>query len=135
VITRAATEDDLPAILQIQESALDAAQWDPRDYLAYECLVAENGAAIVGFLVARAAGPESEILNLAVAPGFRRQGIGRQLLSDFGTRHPGDLFLEVRESNEAARRFYERLGFAVVIKRLRYYDNPPDSAIVMKLHS
>ena len=83
MIIRAATEDDLPAILQIQESAPEAAQWAPRDYLAYECLVAENGAAMVAFLVARAAGPESEILNLAVAPGFRRQGIGRQLLSDF----------------------------------------------------
>jgi ribosomal-protein-alanine acetyltransferase len=135
VIIRAATEEDLPAILQIQESAPEAAQWDPRDYLAYECLVAQREAAVVGFLVARAAGPESEILNLAVAPAFRRQGIGRQLLSDLRARHPGDLFLEVRESNEPARRFYERLGFAMVTKRWQYYDNPPETAIVMKLHS
>lgn len=135
MIIRAATQDDLPAILQIQESAPEAAQWDPRDYLACECRVAELEAAVVGFAVARSAGPESEILNLAVAPGFRRQGIGRQLLSDLRTRHPGDIFLEVRESNQPARRFYERLGFAMVTKRLRYYDNPPDSAIVMKLLS
>ena len=135
MIIRPATEDDLPAILQIQESAPEAAQWDPRDYLAYECLVAERGAAIVGFLVARAAGPESEILNLAVEPGFRRQGIGRQLLNDLRTRHPGYLFLEVRESNHPARQFYERLGFAMVTERLQYYDNPPETAIVMKLHS
>jgi len=66
VTIRAATEDDLPAILQIQDSAPEAAQWDPRDYLAYECQVAEREAAVVAFLVARAAGPETEILNLAV---------------------------------------------------------------------
>jgi ribosomal-protein-alanine N-acetyltransferase len=57
------------------------------------------------------------------------------LLSDLRARHPGELFLEVRESNEPARRFYEQLGFAMVTKRLQYYSNPPDSAIVMKLHS
>jgi ribosomal-protein-alanine N-acetyltransferase len=133
---RTATEADLPAISEIQASAPEASQWNPRDYLAYECRVAERDSLVLGFLVVRAvAEREWEILNLAVAPGVRRQGVGRQLLSDVLERHTGECFLEVRESNEAARRFYERLGFRTVTRRLQYYANPPETAIVMKLYS
>jgi ribosomal-protein-alanine acetyltransferase len=136
VIIRAATEQDLPAISEIQASAPEASQWNPRDYLAHECSVAERDNKVLGFLVVRAvAEGEWEILNLAVAPGVRRQGIGRQLLSDALERHEGECFLEVRESNEPARRFYERLGFKTVTERLQYYSNPPETAIVMKLYS
>ena len=136
MIIRAATEQDLPAISQIQASAPEASQWNPRDYLAYECRVAERDNLVLGFLVARAvAEPDWEILNLAVAPALRRQGIGRQLLSDALERHTGECFLEVRESNEAARRFYKRFGFKTVTERLRYYSNPTETAIVMKLYS
>jgi ribosomal-protein-alanine N-acetyltransferase len=132
VIVRAASEADL----LIQASAPEASQWDPRDYLGYQCRVAERGSSVVGFVVTRVvAEREQEILNLAVAPDARRQGIGRQLLSDILERNPGDFFLEVRESNRSARQFYERFGFKVVTVRLQYYSNPPDSAIVMKLHS
>jgi ribosomal-protein-alanine N-acetyltransferase len=133
---RTATEADLSAISEIQASAPEASQWNPRDYLAYECRVAERDSLVLGFLVVRAvAQDEWEILNLAVAPGVRRQGVGRQLLSDVLERHTGECFLEVRESNESARRFYEQLGFKTVNKRLQYYSNPPETAIVMKLYS
>ena len=136
LIIRALTEQDLPAIAQIQAAAPEASQWDPRDYLAYDCSVAIHMDAMAAFVVARqVADGEWEILNLAVAPSLRRRGIGRQLLSDFIARRPGSYFLEVRESNEAARRFYEHLGFQVVTKRLQYYSNPGESAIVMKLYS
>jgi len=136
VIIRAATEQDLPAISEIQASAPQASQWNPRDYLAHECRVAEQDNLVLGFLVIRAvAEREWEILNLAVAPSVRRQGIGRQLLNDVLERHAGEFFLEVRESNESARRFYALLGFKMIARRLQYYTNPPDSAIVMKLYS
>jgi [ribosomal protein S18]-alanine N-acetyltransferase len=136
VIIRGATERDLAAISEIQASAPEASQWNPRDYLAYECRVAERDNLVLGFLVVRAvAERECEILNLAVAPGARRQGIGLQLVSDVLERHTGECFLEVRESNETARRLYERLGFKTITKRLQYYANPPDTAIVMKLYS
>ena len=136
VIIRAASEQDLPAIAQIQSRAQEASQWDPRDYLAFECRVAVHAGAIAGFVVARpVAAAEWEILNLAVAPEVRRLGIARQLLSDILERHPGDFFLEVRESNATARAFYEHLGFQVVTKRVRYYPDPEEAAIVMKLYS
>lgn len=136
MIVRTASEADLPAIAEIQASTAEASQWDPRDYLGYECRVAEHGGSVVGFVVTRVvAEREQEILNLAVAPGLRRQGVGRLLLSDILDRHTGDFFLEVRESNQSARRFYARFGFKMVTQRLQYYSNPTESAIVMKLHS
>ena len=65
----------------------------------------------------------------------RRRGIGRHLLGDLLARHAGEFFLEVRESNFAARRFYEYAGFQEIAKRLQYYTNPIEAAIVMKLFS
>ena len=134
MVIRAASERDLPAIAEIQSAAPEASQWNPRDYLTYECRVAEEETGVVGFLVARPVA-EREILNLAVLPAARRRGIGRQLLDDIRARHPGEFFLEVRESNMPARQFYEYAGFRVITKRLQYYSNPEESAIVMKLLS
>ena len=136
LIVRAASEEDLPAIAGIQAAAPESSQWDPRDYLSFDCRIAVHRDSIVGFIVTRPlAEGEWEILNLAVAPDSRRQGVGRQLLSDVLAGRRGDFYLEVRESNAAARRFYEHAGFGMVTERLQYYSNPEESAIVMKLYS
>jgi len=133
---RPVCEQDLAGIAEIQTAAPEASQWNPGDYLGYECRVAEQAGRVVGFLVSRRLGEGgAEILNLAVAPDARRQGIGRRLVDAFLAEGPGEVFLEVRESNGVARRFYERLGFKLITKRLRYYSNPVESAIVMKLLS
>lgn len=133
---RAATEADIPDIAAIQSAAPEAAQWNPGDYLSYECRVAEEGGAVAGFIVSRpVAGQEWEILNLAVPPSSRRQGVARQLLRDVLERHRGEFFLEVRESNAPARTFYEKAGFRLVTRRSQYYSNPVEAAIVMKLFS
>ena len=133
---RAATEQDLPSIAAIQAAAPESSQWNPRDYLGFDCRIAVAGDSPLGFIVFRPlAEGEWEILNLAVTPGARRQGVGRQLLSDALSLRRGDFYLEVRESNAAARRFYESFGFELVTERLRYYSNPQESAIVMKLYS
>ena len=122
--------------MEIQSAAPEASQWNPADYLTFDCRVAEREDTVAGFVVARQVGQDEwEILNLAVAPGARRQGIGRRLLSDILAGRPGEFFLEVRESNQGARRFYARLGFQEMTKRLQYYSNPDESAIVMKLLS
>jgi GNAT superfamily N-acetyltransferase len=71
----------LAAIAEIQAASPEAAQWMPADYLAQLLLVAAGGTGVVGFVAARpVADREFEILNLAVAPEFRRQGIARELL-------------------------------------------------------
>ena len=136
MLIRPAAEQDLTAIQEIQSAAPEASQWNPADYLDYECLIAEEEGLVVGFLVARqVADGEWEILNLAVAPAFRRRGIGRGMLDHLLGRHYGDVFLEVRESNTAARKLYEQAGFCTITKRLQYYTNPVEPGIVMKLYS
>jgi ribosomal-protein-alanine N-acetyltransferase len=90
----------------------------------------------VGFLVTRTlVAGEREILNLAVAPDFRRKGVARALLDRALEAFCGEVFLEVRESNGVAKKFYKSLGFKELSKRKGYYDNPPETAIVMKFHS
>ena len=70
-----------------------------------------------------------------VAPRFRRQGVARQLLEPLLNLRGNRIFLEVRESNQAARIFYKSMGFQEVSVRYEYYEIPPESAIVMKFHS
>jgi [ribosomal protein S18]-alanine N-acetyltransferase len=98
-------------------------------------LVAEQRGVVTGYIIARRAADEGEILNLGVAPAHRRYGIGRALVEQVLAlfRHDGvrKVYLEVRESNAAARRLYDRLGFAEVARRPRYYRRPVEDAVVL----
>ena len=80
---------------------------------------------IVGFVLCRSSGQEGEILSLAVAPGLRRNGLGGALLEAAMAQALKQdieaLFLEVAEDNEAARRLYQKFGFATVGRRPNYY--------------
>lgn len=100
-------------------------------------LVAEVGGGVAGYVVARDAAGEGEILNLAVAPAGRRHGVGRALvecvLGELSTRGVRDVFLEVRESNAAARALYAAQGFQEVGRRRRYYRQPVEDAIVLRV--
>jgi ribosomal-protein-alanine N-acetyltransferase len=78
---------------------------------------------------------EREILNVAVHPDFRRHRVATGLLRAELARWPGAHFLEVRESNLAARRLYDALGFQSVGARPGYYENPPETGIVMRIFS
>ena len=64
-----------------------------------------------------------------------RSGIGTELLRFELARWAGAHFLEVRESNTPARELYRRLGFEIVGSRPGYYDNPPETGIVMRIFS
>lgn len=133
---RAGAEDDLAAVRKIQAASTGAAQWDVADYCKYDFQVATSQGRVAGFAVARRlAEGESELLNLAVDPTFRRRGLGRRLVNALTLGHPGILWLEVRESNLAARKFYETLGFCAAGRRVGYYADSGESAIVMNVHS
>jgi ribosomal protein S18 acetylase RimI-like enzyme len=133
---RPATADDLEAIRGIQDRATEASHWDPERYLGYATTVALCGGVMAGFLVARRTAPdETEILNLAVAPAFRRRGVATRLMVDCFDRMPGTFFLEVRASNIAAQALYAGLKFAPAGRRPRYYDNPVEDAVVMRRES
>ena len=128
--------NDLPAIAAIQAASPEAAQWRPADYLAHRLLVAERSSEVIGFVVARpVADGEFEVLNLAVVPHCRRQGVSGELLEALFQECSGTFFLEVRESNLAAQIFYKSIGFQQVTRRADYYQSPPEAAIVMKFHS
>jgi ribosomal-protein-alanine N-acetyltransferase len=104
--------------------------------VGYDVTVAELQGEIVGFLVTRRTAPdELEVLNLAVAPWRRRTGVAKALLLPLLASHKGVIFLEVRESNSAARLLYQAIGFKEVTCRMGYYSEPPEAAIVMNFHS
>jgi ribosomal-protein-alanine N-acetyltransferase len=127
---------DLAEVALIQAASPEAARWNAADYLQYDFRVLVRGIRVGGFLVARTLTKgETEILNLAVAPEFRRQGVARKLVESLLAESPGVVYLEVRKSNWNARRFYKNMGFQEVSSRPEYYDSPLEAAIVMKFHS
>lgn len=113
----------------------EAAHWPAQSYLGLPGWVAESDAGVVGLVVTGVAADEMEILNLAVEPDWRRRGVGTALVEtalEHGRRSGAKrVFLEVRESNQAARGFYRRQGFAVAGRRPRYYRRPDEDAVVM----
>ncbi len=127
---RKGTPADYASLLPILRQSQEAAQWIPD---GYDFFVAEAGDRLGGFLVWRQTAPgEIEVLNLAVAPESRRRGVAKSLL---GALSATAIFLEVRESNAAARLFYTAAGFREVGLRPRYYHDPEEAAIVMRLQS
>ena len=91
---------------------------------------------LLGYVVALLYGEEGEIADLAVAPAARRRGIGGVLLDrvaatamESGVRA---LYLEVRESNVAARALYHSRGFDMVGRRRGYYSRPSEDALVLR---
>jgi ribosomal-protein-alanine N-acetyltransferase len=135
-----ASEADVPLLVELERAAFETPNWPADTFLRYDCTVVEVDGELVGFLVSRqifagdtVAPPEREILNLAVAPLYRRAGLATMMLRS-ELRRPVIFLLEVRESNRAARALYERFGFVEISRRKDYYDNPRETAIVMRLN-
>ena len=92
---------------------------------------------LVGFCISWVVLDELEILQIAVDPEFRRNGIGRILLRDvlrIAKKEPApNLHLEVRASNEAAISLYRSCHFEKVGLRKKYYQSPTEDAVVLTL--
>jgi ribosomal-protein-alanine N-acetyltransferase len=99
--------------------------------------VADVEGRVLGFIVAERADPEVHITNVAVHEECRRTGIARRLLDAAlsWARSLGleEAWLEVRESNAAARGLYREFGFVVANRRRAYYRHPTEDALVMVL--
>lgn len=98
-------------------------------------LVAEENGQALGYVGSQTVLDESDMMNVAVDPRFRRQGIARALiealiaeLAKMGSRC---LRLEVRVSNESARALYARMGFQQLGLRKNYYHNPKEDALIL----
>ncbi|HEY2070979.1 MAG TPA: ribosomal protein S18-alanine N-acetyltransferase [Rhizomicrobium sp.] len=138
---RAAALEDLPRLAAIHVEGF-ADPWDDNSLGEVMtspgtfALVAEEGG-VAGFIVARVAAGEAEILTLAVASYMRAQGLGRLLvqaaLAKASQEGATSMFLEVAVGNGAARAVYEGLGFAEVGRRKAYYKGePPEDALVLR---
>lgn len=100
--------------------------------------VAKSEKEVVGYIAFWKILEEIHILNLCVPPPYRRQGIGDNLLR-FCLDHSGadvSLFsLEVRQSNIAAQKLYQKFDFKIISIRKNYYPNHEDALIMMKSNS
>lgn len=138
-LIREASKADVAAIAAIERASFPD-PWSEesfRSMLAHCSFVAVDAAGvIVGYVFAVRVEDAGEILNVAVSPVHRQRGIGRRLVEhalDVLSQHGvAQVFLEVRESNAAARVLYEALGFESIGRRRRYYRRPLEDALVLR---
>jgi [ribosomal protein S18]-alanine N-acetyltransferase len=126
----------------VEKHAVTAAHWTRQRYDTIfnqpnprrVALVIEEELTIRGFLVGRVLEGEWEIENIAIVGQARRRGLGTRLVGEFldlaRAQGAEAVFLEVRESNQAARSLYEKWGFLEGGRRPRYYRDPEEDAIV-----
>ena len=95
----------------------------------------ERSEEVAGFALLRCF-DDAELIRIAVDPLRQRRGIGLKLLKALIEEAKGrfihDIILEVRESNEAARRLYEKAGFVTEGIRRKYYSEPTEDAVIMR---
>jgi ribosomal-protein-alanine N-acetyltransferase len=142
------TRADLDWVIEIAESLKEAPHWPRSAYLAALdseaaplriALLAEEPAAgvIAGFAVASLLLTQAELESIVVAPAFQRRGVARRLFAELavelGRAQANEIILELRASNQPALGFYRRLGFVETGHRTRYYHDPVEDAILMRL--
>ena len=103
--------------------------------LAY-WLVAVEGDRLAGYVGSQSVLDEADMMNIAVEPAYRRQGIAEglveRLVSHLALTQVRCLTLEVRASNEPAKSLYGNLGFETVGVRKNYYRNPREDALILR---
>lgn len=99
-------------------------------------VVAIKDETVVGYVGSQTVMGETDMMNVAVHPDHRRQGIARLLIEDLAEKLKGldshCLTLEVRVSNEPAIALYAELGFSEVGRRRNYYRNPKEDALILR---
>lgn len=143
VLLRKMTLDDLEQVVAIDQVSFSlpwparSFQFELTDNLASRCWVAELDGRVASMLVAWFIVDEIHIATIATHPDFRKQGIGKKLLSHVlqSAKAEGAItsFLEVRESNEAALMMYRKFGYMESGRREGYYKDNGEAAILMTL--
>ena len=141
---RRMTHDDLREVLNI-ENTCSPAPWSENSF-KYEIdnretilKVAVLHGKIAGYVCLRTILDITHVLNIKVLPEFRRRSIGTLLLGnalkELKILKPDfeSVTLEVRESNSSAIELYKKFGFKVTGKRIGYYKQPPENAVIMEL--
>ena len=140
---RCMTAEDLDSVIAI-ENEIYPHPWTRGNFgdslsAGYHCWITEIGGEIIGYGVMMIAAGEAHLLNLSIAAGSQRRGLGRELLKflielarDYSVRK---IYLEVRPSNLAGRRLYAGAGFAEIAMRHGYYpaQRGREDAVIMEL--
>jgi ribosomal-protein-alanine N-acetyltransferase len=138
-----AEEKDLPEIMEIEAGSF-AQPWTQTQFLSElsktppTIYVIRQGPAgsVLGYICFWVIVDEFQVINLAIHPAFRRQGLGSRLLRflfDLAIEKKApDIFLEVRPSNQEALELYRALGFKTLYRRPRYYALEGEDALVMQ---
>ena len=138
---RRLTYADLPQVIAIERRAFPT-PWSLAMFVLElskpggVCLAARRDGYLAGYLICSRYDTVWHIMNVAVDPVHRRQGIATAMLTDLLRRidSPNARFtLEVRESNRAAIDLYERFGFRAAGRRRRYYQDNGEDALIMWL--
>lgn len=132
--------DDLEQVMVIEKENFSV-PWTETGFFSFLIrqdtlfLVAEESGEIAGYCGLVMAPDEGDVTNVSVAKNRRRQGIGamlvRELIRRAGENGVTKLYLEVRESNQAAIALYESLGFKKDGVRRDYYEEPRENAALM----
>lgn len=138
---RPLSEEDLEKLAELERESfsdpwnielLGSMQRSPYDIVQ----LAQEEGEIAGYLNLRILGEEAELLRIAVRSDRRKSGLASTLLEEglllCRERGVRRIFLEVRESNEAAIRLYQKYGFSKCGLRKEYYDMPSESALIME---
>lgn len=131
---------DMAEVLEIEQASFDHA-WTEEDFLCClrqrNCIgmVAEHNHEIVGFMIYELHKSKLRILNFAVAPSARRQGVAtqmvRRLVDKLSQQRRKEIALEVRETNLSAQKFFHSQGFRAVCVLRDHYDDTEEDAYVM----
>lgn len=124
--------EDIPAIREIEKQVYNF-PWDVgvfKDCLkaGYACWICEGVGVVIGYCIVSVAVGEAHILNISVDPKFQGKGYGKKLMEHLievvAEKNAETIFLEVRPSNQAAVKLYEKLGFNEIGVRKDYYPAP-----------
>jgi [ribosomal protein S18]-alanine N-acetyltransferase len=129
--------------MAIEKDALTTSHWSLEQYQAVFAenanrlaLVIEEANEVQGFLIAQFVDREWEIENIAIANSARRRGLAARMVAHFiklaRERGAQAIFLEVRESNAAARALYKKFDFVETSRRTFYYRNPDENAVIYR---
>jgi ribosomal-protein-alanine N-acetyltransferase len=147
MIIRPAMRSDVHEMLRLAHEAPTAANWSEKEHERLfdaqpprrVALVCEEGGTAQGFLIGRIVDDEWEIENIVIAAEVRRRRFATKLLEAFLDQARAEaaraIFLEVRESNKAARSLYEKSGFREGGRRSRYYSQPVEDAVLYRRSS
>ena len=136
------TEKHVAQVAELEKICFGSAAWSEKS-VASELenplsvwLVALEGEKVLGYVGSQTVIDETDMMNVAVHPDYRKQGIARELIvrlvESLKLCKSHSLTLEVRASNEPAKNLYKMLDFEEIGIRKNYYRNPKEDALILR---